>query len=258
MTRSTRSTRRSGRPPTSRHCGQASRTGPSTAWPPIMPRTRPSRRRPNGRRPRSACRAGGVGSARRPRGGHVGQAAGLPDRAGLPGNRGPDRPRADPAGRPRRACLAQPQLPVRWPEAARPGDRHVPARDGERAGRKARRVNPGAPPALLVLEDGTTFRGTAYGAEGEAFGEAVFNTAMTGYQETLTDPSYCPQIVAMTAPHISNTGINDEDNESRRIWVSGVVIRNPSPLVSSCPPARSLDDELRAAGVTAIAISRTT
>ena len=118
-------------------------------------------------------------------------------------------------------------------------------------------MNPTAPPALLVLEDGTTFRGTAYGAEGEAFGEVVFNTGMTGYQETLTDPSYRRQIVAMTAPHIGNTGINDEDNESRRIWVSGFVIRNLSPVVSSWRAARSLDDELRAAGVTAIAISGT-
>ena len=112
-------------------------------------------------------------------------------------------------------------------------------------------------PALLVLEDGTTFRGTAYGAEGETFGEAVFNTAMTGYQETLTDPSYCGQIVTMTAPHIGNTGINDEDNESRRIWVSGFVIRDPSPVASNWRAARSLDDELRAAGVTAIAITGT-
>jgi carbamoyl-phosphate synthase small subunit len=118
-------------------------------------------------------------------------------------------------------------------------------------------VNVPGPPALLVLEDGTTFRGTAYGAEGEAFGEAVFNTGMTGYQETLTDPSYCRQIVAMTAPHIGNTGINDEDNESRRIWVSGFVIRNSSPVTSSWRAARSLDDDLRAAGIIAIAISGT-
>jgi carbamoyl-phosphate synthase small subunit len=118
-------------------------------------------------------------------------------------------------------------------------------------------VNVPGPPAVLVLEDGTTFRGTAYGTEGEAFGEAVFNTGMTGYQETLTDPSYCRQIVAMTAPHIGNTGINDEDNESRRIWVSGFVIRTPSPSPSSWRAVRSLDDELRAAGVTAIAISGT-
>ncbi|MHB1595935.1 MAG: glutamine-hydrolyzing carbamoyl-phosphate synthase small subunit [Streptosporangiaceae bacterium] len=113
------------------------------------------------------------------------------------------------------------------------------------------------PPAILVLEDGTAFRGTALGAAGETFGEAVFNTGMTGYQETLTDPSYARQIVAMTAPHIGNTGINDEDNESRRIWVSGFVIREASPITSNWRSARSLDDELRAAGVTAIAISGT-
>ncbi len=112
-------------------------------------------------------------------------------------------------------------------------------------------------PALLVLEDGTAFRGTSYGAEGETFGEAVFNTGMTGYQETLTDPSYCRQIVAMTAPHIGNTGINDEDNESRDIWVSGFVIREASPVASNWRSARTLDDELRARGITAIAISGT-
>jgi carbamoyl-phosphate synthase small subunit len=115
----------------------------------------------------------------------------------------------------------------------------------------------GRPPAVLVLEDGAAFHGTAYGADGETFGEAVFNTGMTGYQETLTDPSYCRQIVAMTAPHIGNTGINDEDNESRRIWVSGFVIRDPSPVASSWRAARTLDDELRAQGITAIAISGT-
>ena len=112
-------------------------------------------------------------------------------------------------------------------------------------------------PALLVLEDGTTFRGAGFGACGETYGEAVFSTAMTGYQETLTDPSYCRQIVAMTAPHIGNTGINDEDNESRRIWVTGFVVRDPSPIASSWRAARSLEDELRSAGVTAIAITGT-
>ncbi len=113
------------------------------------------------------------------------------------------------------------------------------------------------PPALLVLEDGTAFRGTAYGAPGEAFGEAVFSTGMTGYQETLTDPSYRGQIITMTAPHIGNTGINDEDNESGRIWAAGLVLREPSPVSSSWRATRSLDDELRAQGVTAIAISGT-
>jgi carbamoyl-phosphate synthase small subunit len=114
-----------------------------------------------------------------------------------------------------------------------------------------------ASPALLVLEDGTTFSGTAFGADGEAFGEAVFNTGMTGYQETLTDPSYRGQIIAMTAPHIGNTGVNDDDRESRRIWAAGFVIREPSPVVSSWRAARSLEDELRSYGVPAIAISGT-
>ena len=108
-----------------------------------------------------------------------------------------------------------------------------------------------------MLEDGTTFRGTGYGADGETFGEAVFNTGMTGYQETLTDPSYCGQIVAMTAPHIGNTGINDEDNESRAIWVSGFVIRDASPIASNWRSARTLDAELAASGITAIAITGT-
>jgi carbamoyl-phosphate synthase small subunit len=124
------------------------------------------------------------------------------------------------------------------------------------AGAPSAAAAPG-PPAVLVLEDGTTFRGTGFGCEGEVFGEAVFNTGMTGYQETLTDPSYCRQIVAMTAPHIGNTGVNDEDNESRRIWVAGFVIRDPSPVASNWRAARGLDDELRAAGITAIAITGT-
>jgi carbamoyl-phosphate synthase small subunit len=107
---------------------------------------------------------------------------------------------------------------------------------------------------MLVLEDGTTFRGTSFGADGETFGEMVFNTGMTGYQETLTDPSYCRQIVAMTAPHIGNTGINDEDPESRQIWVSGYVVREPARIASSWRSQRSLQDELAAQGVTGIAI----
>jgi carbamoyl-phosphate synthase small subunit len=111
--------------------------------------------------------------------------------------------------------------------------------------------------ALLVLEDGRTFHGTAFGAEGETFGEMVFNTGMTGYQETLTDPSYARQIVAMTAPHIGNTGVNDEDPESRRIWVSGYVIREPSRITSNWRAQRSLEDELAAQGVTGIAITGT-
>jgi carbamoyl-phosphate synthase small subunit len=107
-------------------------------------------------------------------------------------------------------------------------------------------------PALLVLEDGRTFRGSAYGALGETFGEAVFNTGMTGYQETLTDPSYHKQVVVMTAPHIGNTGVNDEDPESARIWVSGYVVRDPSRVPSSWRSLRSLDEELVAQGVVGI------
>ena len=99
-------------------------------------------------------------------------------------------------------------------------------------------------PALLVLEDGTTFTGRAFGAVGETFGEAVFTTGMTGYQETLTDPSYFQQIVIQTAPHIGNTGINDEDDESSRIWVSGYVVRDPARVASNWRSRRTLDQEL--------------
>jgi carbamoyl-phosphate synthase small subunit len=104
-------------------------------------------------------------------------------------------------------------------------------------------------PAVLVLEDGTRYPGRAYGARGRTLGEAVFTTGMTGYQETLTDPSYAGQIVIMTAPHIGNTGMNDEDPESRRIWVSGFVVRDPSRVVSNYRATRSLDDELAANGI---------
>src|SRR6202522_675866 len=113
------------------------------------------------------------------------------------------------------------------------------------------------PPALLVLEDGMTLHGTAFGAEGETFGEMVFNTGMTGYQETLTDPSYCRQIVAMTAPHIGNTGVNDEDPESGQVWVSGYVVREPSRIASNWRANRELDAYLRAEGVTGIAVRGT-
>jgi carbamoyl-phosphate synthase small subunit len=106
--------------------------------------------------------------------------------------------------------------------------------------------------ALLVLEDGRTFRGTAFGASGETFGEAVFSTGMTGYQETLTDPSYHRQVVVMTAPHIGNTGMNDEDPESSRIWVAGYVVRDPARRPSSWRSERSLDDVLRDQGVVGI------
>ncbi|HEY6493246.1 MAG TPA: glutamine-hydrolyzing carbamoyl-phosphate synthase small subunit [Trebonia sp.] len=113
------------------------------------------------------------------------------------------------------------------------------------------------PDAMLVLEDGTTLRGKGFGAYGESFGEMVFNTGMTGYQETLTDPSYCGQIVAMTAPHIGNTGINDEDPESHRVWVSGYVVREPSRIASSWRAKRSLEAELKAQGITGISVPGT-
>ncbi len=142
----------------------------------------------------------------------------------------------------------------------------------------------GGPAAVLVLEDGLVLQGTAFGAvqqqpvrpgqaqpvrPGQAlpghsaqpaaasFGEMVFNTGMTGYQETLTDPSYHRQIVAMTAPHIGNTGINDEDHESRRIWVAGYVVREPARIASSWRALRSLDDELRAQGIAGLAVTGT-
>ena len=104
-------------------------------------------------------------------------------------------------------------------------------------------------PAILVLEDGTTFSGSAFGAVGETFGEAVFATAMSGYQETLTDPSYHRQVVVATAPHIGNTGWNDEDDESSRIWVAGYVVRDAARVASSWRARRSLDAELDRQGV---------
>jgi carbamoyl-phosphate synthase small subunit len=107
--------------------------------------------------------------------------------------------------------------------------------------------------AILVLEDGRTFRGEAYGSVGEAFGEAVFSTAMTGYQETLTDPSYHRQVVVQTAPHIGNTGVNGEDDESARIWVAGYVVREPARVSSNWRANGTLEDRLAAEGVVGIA-----
>ena len=107
-------------------------------------------------------------------------------------------------------------------------------------------------PALLVLEDGRSFFGRSFGAEGEAFGELVFSTGMSGYQETLTDPSYRGQVVLATAPHIGNTGWNDEDDESARIQVAGYVVRDPAPRPSSWRSRRSLDTELANQGIVGI------
>jgi carbamoyl-phosphate synthase small subunit len=99
-------------------------------------------------------------------------------------------------------------------------------------------------PAFLVLDDGRIFEGLSWAKEGETFGEAVFSTGMTGYQETLTDPSYHKQIVIMTAPHVGNTGVNKTDEESEKIWVSGFVVRNPSPISSNWRSEKSLEQEL--------------
>jgi len=106
--------------------------------------------------------------------------------------------------------------------------------------------------AFLVLDDGRIFRGEPWGAVGETFGEAVFATGMSGYQETLTDPSYHKQIVVMTAPHIGNTGMNVEDNESSQIWVAGFAVRDPSPRVSSWRADTDLESELQRQGIVGI------
>jgi carbamoyl-phosphate synthase small subunit len=108
-------------------------------------------------------------------------------------------------------------------------------------------------PALLALEDGSVFRGTSVGVDGQAIGEVVFNTAMTGYQEILTDPSYASQIVTLTCPHIGNTGANAEDVESDRVWAAGLVIRDLPILASSWRKQSTLQEFLRAQSVVAIA-----
>jgi carbamoyl-phosphate synthase small subunit len=106
--------------------------------------------------------------------------------------------------------------------------------------------------AYLVLDDGRIFEGRSWGATGKTFGEAVFQTGMTGYQETLTDPSYHQQVVVMTAPHIGNTGMNIEDNESSKIWVAGFVVRNPSSITSNWRSTSDLEVELIKQGVVGI------
>jgi len=106
--------------------------------------------------------------------------------------------------------------------------------------------------ALLVLEDGKVFNGLSYGSEGKSLGEVVFCTGMTGYQETLTDPSYAGQIVVQTAPHIGNTGVNSRDDESGRVWVAGYVVRDASRIVSNYRSENSLESELRKFGVVGI------
>src|SRR5690606_34648462 len=128
------------------------------------------------------------------------------------------------------------------PPGAGPRTRHRALRRGPAEGGRVSA-------AVLVLEDGRTFHGHAYGALGETLGEVVFNTGMSGYQETLTDPSYHRQIVVMTAPHIGNTGVNDEDPESGRIWVAGYVVRDPARRASNWRSRRTLDEELTVQGI---------
>ncbi len=113
-------------------------------------------------------------------------------------------------------------------------------------------MSPATDTAVLVLEDGTRFEGEPYGTVGRTLGEVVFATGMTGYQETITDPSYAGQIVVQTAPHIGNTGVNDEDPESSRVWVAGYVVRDPSRVVSNFRADRSLPEELESFGVVGI------
>jgi carbamoyl-phosphate synthase small subunit len=113
-------------------------------------------------------------------------------------------------------------------------------------------TTPAPSAAVLVLEDGRMFRGRSYGAQGTALGEAVFATGMTGYQETITDPSYARQLVVQTAPHIGNTGVNSEDAESRRIWVAGYVVRDAARRPSNWRSERSLDAELVEQGIVGI------
>ncbi|WP_304440100.1 carbamoyl-phosphate synthase domain-containing protein, partial [Oleiphilus sp. HI0066] len=108
-------------------------------------------------------------------------------------------------------------------------------------------------PAILALEDGSIFKGISIGADGETTGEVVFNTAMTGYQEILTDPSYAKQIVTLTYPHIGNTGVNEEDVESDQIWSAGLVIRNLPLLASSWRNEKPLDVYLSENNIVAIA-----
>ena len=177
---------------------------------------------------------------------------GRPIAVGRAGDVLPRRPRRDLDGARRGAGQPGVEHALRGHAAAGDGGRdgaarsdHGARREGRAARRDGRRMTG---PALLVLEDGRVFRGERYGAVGQSLGEAVFCTAMTGYQETLTDPSYHGQIVVATAPQIGNTGWNDEDDESARIQVAGYVVRDPSRTASSWRSRRSLDDALERPG----------
>src|SRR5262249_4405646 len=122
-------------------------------------------------------------------------------------------------------------------------------RDAGRCSRRGRSLVTGRERAILALADGRVFEGEALGARGEVVGEVVFNTAMSGYQEVLTDPSYKGQIVCMTYPHIGNTGVNEEDPESRRPWAEGFVVREASPVAASWRATATLDAYLLEHGV---------
>ena len=170
------------------------------------------------------------------------------DRGGRAGDADAGRPGRELDGARRGARQHRRQHPVRGHGAARPGGHDAAARPGHRTRRGGTRMST----AALVLEDGKVFRGAAFGATGATLGEVVFCTGMTGYQETLTDPSYHRQIVVATAPQIGNTGWNDEDDESRRIWVAGYVVRDPARVPSNWRSRRSLDDALAEQGVVGI------
>ena len=109
-------------------------------------------------------------------------------------------------------------------------------------------------PALLVLQDGSVFRGTSIGADGLSSGEVVFNTAMTGYQEVLTAPSYARQIVTLTYPHIGNTGVNSEDEEAKELWAAGLIIRDLSMIPSSFRSQETLSDYLKRRNIVGLSL----
>jgi carbamoyl-phosphate synthase small subunit len=138
------------------------------------------------------------------------------------------------------------------PEAEIKGAARSSVDERRKSSLKVQRTERPGRDALLVMEDGTSFAGRSFGAEGETFGEAVFNTAMSGYQEVLTDPSYAAQIVAMTQPHQGNYGVNGDDPESARIWVAGFVVREAARRSSSWRAERTLHEYLAESGVVGI------
>src|SRR5699024_7191882 len=156
-------------------------------------------------------------------------------------------------GPPRHGAAPRPLHRARRPRRGRPLDpQHSPRTEGAAVNQPLDLVPLDDDAAVLVLEDGRAFAGRAFGAVGTTLGEIVFNTGMSGYQETLTDPSYHRQIVVMTAPHIGNTGVNSEDPESVRIWVAGFVVRDAARRASNWRSEGDLSDDLAAQGVVGI------